>query len=138
MDLATFNTAGAESGSVMTVRNPITDAVLESPDGQPITITLAGSDSERFRKVQRANQNRRLKMQATRRGTLTSEEIEAEAIETLAACTIAWRGVVIEGEALECSAANARKAYKLLPWLREQVDAFVGDRSNFLKSSPST
>lgn len=138
MDLATLDMAAADTGAVMTVRHPISDAVLEGTDGQPITITLAGSDSERFRKVQRASANRRLKTQSSRRGQITSEEIEADALETLAACTIAWHGLVVDGEALECNAVNARKAYKRLPWLREQVDAFVGDRANFLKASPST
>lgn len=138
MDLATLDMANAESGAVMTVRHPVSDAVLEGTDGQAITITLAGSDSERFRKVQRASTNRRLKTQSSRRGQVTSEELEADSLETLAACTISWRGLVVDGEALECNAANARKAYKRLPWLKEQVDAFVGDRANFLKASPST
>jgi len=48
-------------------------------------------------------------------------------------CTLAWRGIVYEGEALECNPGNARRLYAALPWLREQVEAFIADRANFLK-----
>lgn len=137
MDLAELDTVSlAEAGAVMQVRHPVTDAPLATADGHALTLTLAGRDSERYRRLERAATNRRLK--SARRGTVTAEEIEAEALDMLVGCTLAWSGIVIDGQALDCTPENVRRAYTRLPWLREQADAFVADRGNFSKASQAT
>jgi len=135
VDLSTLDTvSAAEEGAVMELRHPATGAVLNQDDGSPVTITLAGSDSERYRKAERSNQNRRLKNSAGRRGlTVTSEELENDNLEVLAAATVAWAGIVLHGESLDCTVANARKVFKEIPWAREQAEQFVAERANFLK-----
>lgn len=123
--------AGEDQGAVMQVRNPQTGADLVTPDRVPITITLAGYDSAR---VQRAVQNRqemRLRALGGRWRPLRVREIDEDGLAYLAAATLAWTGIVMEGITLDCTLANARKAYAALPWLRRQVDEFVGDPSNF-------
>lgn len=136
LDLGSLDTrAASEEGAVMAVVHPVTGQPLTQEDGAAVTITLAGMDGDRFRKAQRAATDRRLK--SPRRANVTAEDIERDGIETLAACTLAWTGLVLDGETLDCTVPNARKAYQRLPWLREQVDAFIGDRANFLKVSPS-
>jgi hypothetical protein len=140
MDLESFATRSkAEEGAPMEVRNPVTQEPLLQDDGQPVTITLAGSDSDRFQRVQRHNLNRRLK-NSGRRGnvTLTAEELDAEKIETLVACTISWSGIQRRGAPIDCTPDNARSVYKDFPWVREQADEFVNDRVNFLKASSTT
>ena len=137
MDLTELDTSSAaDEGVEMAVRHPVTNAPLMMADGEtPITIRVAGMDSKIFRKAQRANQDRRMK--GARYRAPTADELDAEATELVAKCTLSWRGVMIDGAELQCSFANAKQLYTRLPWLREQVDLFMGDRANFLQT-PAT
>lgn len=65
---------------------------------------------------------------------MTAEEIEESALRQLSICTVSWKGVKLDGQELECNPDNAYMLYSRLPWLKEQVDEFVGDRANFLKA----
>lgn len=121
-----------------------------------IVISVLGSDSEAYRNLLRKQQNRRLEAAAKNRGmrkgsTVTAEALEEESLDLLIACTVGWETVekdakgadvsrpeieMDEGEWLPCTPENARRVYADpgLAWLREQVDAEIADRSNFLKS----
>lgn len=130
-DLAQFDvTAAANNGATLQLRHPATGKKLEDAEGAPITITLAGSDSDAYRKAQRQITNRRLAETKKRGGLkLTSEELEEEALDILVACTLAWSSnLVIDGEV----PSNARKIYQRLPWAKEQADEFIADRAAFL------
>jgi hypothetical protein len=136
MDLNQFDTVGAsDEGAVMELRHPVTGIALVQDDGTAVSIRLAGMDSGRFRKQQRANTDRRLR--GSRRG-VTGTEMDAEGLELLVAVTLGWTGIEIDGERPEANAVNVRKVYTKFPWIREQVDNFVGDRANFLKNSPES
>lgn len=130
-DLSQFDTvAAANQGATLHLRHPATGKKLEDAEGNPITITLAGSDSDLYRKAQRQITNRRLNETKKRGGLkMTSEELEEEALDILVACTLGWSSnLVIDGEV----PANARKIYQRLPWTKEQADDFVNERSHFL------
>jgi hypothetical protein len=132
MDLATLDTVkGAGEGAVMEVLHPGDGTVLKDDNGQPITITLMGADSEKAKKRQRMEINKRLKN--GRNSKITAEEMEENGVNLLALCTLSWSGIKLDGRLLECSTENAAMVYQRSPWLKEQVDTFVGDRSNFLK-----
>jgi len=111
--------------------------VVHPSTGEPlgIKITVAGIDSKKYRDAQRKLSNKRLK-QTFGRGvvnkTPTVEEFEAETIDILAKCTLSWEKVVWEGNDLPCTYENAKMIYGNLIWLRDQVDAFINDRANFL------
>jgi hypothetical protein len=132
MDLSKVDTtAAADSGADMQVRNPATGEPLVHDDGAPVTITLCGVDSQRYKKAEQSATDRRLQAQQPgRRAPLTAAGLESDRIELIVACTLGWNI-----ERPECNAVNARKAYRRLPWLFEQADQFVGDRSNFRKAS---
>lgn len=136
-DLSTLDTTkAAEEGATLEVRHPTTGIVLMNGEAKPVTLTLAGSDSDRAMKAERAALNRRFKANANRRGTsssMTAEELDSDTLDKLAACTLGWSGFVVEGSEVECTPANARQLYRQWPWLREQAQAFVDDRANFLK-----
>jgi hypothetical protein len=133
MDLATLDIVkSAGEGAVMEVVHPVEGTVLKDDNGQPITITLMGADSEKAKKRQRAEVNKRLK--SGRNNKITAEELEENGVNLLALCTLSWSGIKLDGQLLECTAENAAMLYQRTPWLREQVDAFVGDRGNFLKA----
>ncbi len=128
-----------EDGVPMEVVHPETGQVLRDADGKALTITVLGEDSEVYQAHERQSTNRRLKQaQRGRRGGMTAEQIQAETLELVVACTVGWSGIVYEGAALPFSATNARKLYTALPWLRRQVEQFMGDAGNFFGSSKTS
>lgn len=134
-NLSSLDTASvAERGAVMTVLHPTTGVALAQSDGSPVTLILSGEDSERFRRADRANRNKRLaRQQQGRQIRVSTEELDAESLGLLVAVTLGWSGVALDGDTdLVFSAENATKLYTSFPWLREQANAFVVDRANFL------
>ena len=126
MDLTQFDIVSpANEGVWMTLEHPVTGEPLD------VKIKLAGVDSDYYKKELRKQQNRKFKKGFRK---MSAEELEADTIELLVACTLDWEGVELEGQALECNAENARKIYKRFPWIKEQVDNFINDRANFLKN----
>ena len=137
MDLLTLDTRDvANQGAVMEVENPATGEKLRAAGGELVTITLLGLDSDKLKKRQNELTNDILK-KGFRPKRVTAEKNEDERLSTLALATVDWQNVEAGGEKLQCTPDNARSLYKKLPWLAEQVDAFIGDRANFLKA-PST
>lgn len=123
--------------SRMIVVHPVSRQPLRDKDGNEAHIELFSGDSEHARKHQRTVTRRRLAMRG--RGKLSAEELEAEAIELLAALTTGWVLLDFDGNAIDVaySQDNARELYgdPGMSWLREQVDEFVADRGNFSKAS---
>lgn len=136
MDFKTLDlTPSAEKGSAMVVRHPVTDEDLTDAKGKPVTITLLGNHSREFR--QKVDEMSRRQNKRRNSDNLTLAEAERRAAELLAAVTVSWSGVEWEGQKLECNRENAEMLYRELPWVRTQVDEFVGDVGNFFKT-PST
>lgn len=132
MDIATLNTAeAAEEGQWLELVHPTTYQPLD------IRIKLLGTDSKVWRKHEREVQNKRLQRFQKRgaKARLTMEEAEAEALDGLAKVTQEWQGMKESGKDVPCTRENARRIYQDYPWIREQVDEFVGDRGNFLPPS---
>lgn len=124
VDLASLDTvAAAEQGAVFRPEHPVTG------DPLGIEITLAGADSAIFRRAQNALLDRRM---AGRKKKLSSEEIQAESSGLLAACTLSWKGMVVDGQEVPCGRDAAGALYLRFPWLREQADAFISERRNYL------
>jgi hypothetical protein len=131
LDLATFDTkTKAEQGETLVLRHPETFEPMKEEDGAEIWIRLAGPESTYYQTASRASTNRRLQRRQFR---ATADELEHERIELLAACTLAWSGIVVHGERLGCSTETAKRLYREFRWLREQVDAFIEDRGNFFQ-----
>jgi len=121
----------AEGSAWMTVVHPVTN---EETDAK---IHLAGADSEAFRKVERRIKNSRfskLLKGNKNKPNITAEELEENSLDLLVAVTLGWENVLSNGQPLEFNEANVRTLYEDCAWLREQVDEFIGDRTNFLSS----
>lgn len=128
MDFANLDTrAGANAGFEVQLRHPASDEPLD------IHITVHGQDSTHYEKAQaeRARKWQRM-LGRSRDRQLSPDELKKGAIELMAAVTVQWRGVVLDGEALECTPENAAKVYGRFPWVMEQLDAAVHERANFL------
>ncbi len=131
MDLNDFNlTEKAEQGADLYLEHPGTGEALES-DGKKWAIRLAGTDSKQYRNKSRALQNKRLnKVAKGRKADFGGTDLES--CELLASCTLGWSGLVKDGQPLEFSYDAAVDLYMTQLWIREQVDVFVGERTNFL------
>lgn len=118
--------------SILTLIHPGgSGAPLLRSDGSPMTITLTGRDGPAYRQVLAEFQ---AKMGQLRR-MATPQELLEHAIKSLAACTVAWTIQDERGHDLPCSPEYAAQIYAQEHWLREQVDAFVGDRANFTRTA---
>lgn len=123
-------------------REDTTDVnVVDPTDLTPtgIVVKVYGADSEKARAVETAQRNRRLRVIQATGGArrMKAEEYDKEGLDLLVECTAGWSGVVENGEPLEFNSANVRSVYERHPWLREQVDKAVADRSLFFKKQPS-
>ncbi len=117
--------ARADEGAELHVLHPATGEDLG------IVIRLAGTDSAAYRRALSAAANRR--PQAGRKKA-TLEELQAENIEIMAACTLDWSGVSLDGQSmLPFTRKDAVTLYTRFPWIREQADAFMAERAHYLQ-----
>jgi hypothetical protein len=129
MDFAAYDLEeNSEKGAVMEIMNPIAGTPFLDDKGKPITITLAGQDSERFMNAQRKQTQNMI----DRRGKIKKDLSPIEnTAQILAACTVSWHGIDWEGKALPCNYANALMLYREKHFIREQADTFVSERENY-------
>lgn len=116
------------------LRHPITDDIIKDKDGNPAWIELYPKESAIGRRVERKIIDNRLKSKSK---NVTTASIEESAVEMLCALTKGWYLVKGDGTPAEyeCDEETKRKFYSddSLRWIRDQVDAFVLDLSNFFK-----
>ncbi len=110
--------------------------ILDPVSGEKlnIEITVASPDSEVYRKASMRVQNEQLQFAMKNRGKTTAERLAENSLEILVGATIGWKGIAEKGTPLPCTPDNVRRVYKMLPFIREQVDEFLGDRRNFLSN----
>lgn len=144
LDLSQLDTSkSADAGVAVEILHPVTRVPLG------VRILVFGTDSEIYRSHLRRRQNRTMERAKRGRGqAVTAEELENESTDLLVACTKGWESDVVENDEKKTVAAIPFGAEGLLPstpenvrriyahpgfrWLREQVDAEIGDRANFL------
>lgn len=149
LDIASLDTVEAsDKGARIELKHPTTG------DPLGVFITVLGKHSHTFRDIVRDRINKRVREEANaaRRGkpaTLKTAEVqEAEGVELLAACTTGWDTeskvegepgkvtssptMTFRGEQLPFNMANAIRVYSEILWVREQVDAAIGDLENFI------
>ena len=101
---------------------------IYGPDGKKtkLEILVMGKDSDVYR--QDAREARRAVLNAMADGTIEELDEDARDIETLVKLSIDWRGTDQDFTREEC-----RKLYREAPNVRDQIDAFIGNRANFIK-----
>lgn len=127
----------ADAGTVVHLEHPGTGDPLYDEKQNPITITVLGSDSEKVRKLVRQQADKRFERMRRQKEGVTSAAIESDAVARMVAATVAWQGVKLDGQVLECNEQNARKLYgdPRFPWIAEQVEKAIEDRQRFFKSA---
>jgi len=133
LGLEQFDTSSSEEGIDMPVLRPDNGEPLLQDDGKtPVTVCVAGTDSDRYRKAELANRTRYIRK---RDKTFRAEDIETNEMNILVGITVSWSGIVVDGETLDCTPDNIRKVYTRFKFIRDQVNAFAGERANFLPAS---
>ncbi|MBP1856852.1 hypothetical protein [Rhizobium herbae] len=115
--------ADADRGAELELRHPVTGA----PTG--IKLTLAGPDSLTQRRA-RLTMADSLSELARADGTVGAEDRERASVASLASCILRWE-ITEDGQSLPLSQATAVRLLSAA-WAREQVDAFAGNRANFV------
>jgi len=119
-----------DEGAPMTLVHPVTGDDLLNDDEKPMKIYLVGSDSPEFRVVQS-----RIDAKYRSRKPPSFGQKQSHAIELLVACTKRFENLQVEGEIVSFTDDTAKILYKTFPWIKDQVDEFVGERANHLGNS---
>jgi hypothetical protein len=132
MDLANIESAyNPNDGFAVELSGP-DEAPLINEDGSRMTITVLGADSDAAVKARNANVNRHLAKGA--RAKITAESNLADGASFLAKLTVGWN-ITMGGSKPTFGQDEAQKLYlnPRLAFIREQVDAAIAERTNFLK-----
>lgn len=132
-------TQGQDEGTVVHIEDVLGKPMYygeetpENPNGKPVTITVAGTYSRRYRRIE--DQIRRRPMKARK---ITGEKFYDEMIEKVVGCTIAWEGFAMGAQPVLLNDHNAEKLYKNFPWVLDQVvEAMAESERFFAKDSTS-
>ncbi len=120
----------ANAGTGIDLHHPITGRRLK------IKIYVLGRDSDKFKAIQAAQAQARLAKASKggfRASNVDPKEHEEDGISLLAACTLGWDNLVLNGREVPFSESNAEVIYAKHPWIKEQVDVAIADRALFTK-----
>ena len=111
--------------------HPVTKQVLRDESGEPIWVAVYGIDSERHRAARRTVQDRRLNGEK-----LNAIGLEEEELDLLVADTERFSpNFIYEGQPVQSTPQEIRRMYKMLPWLRRQVDEAIAEQHRFINPS---
>ena len=145
IDIGDIDTVkGSNEGFDVELYHPGTNADIG------IIITVLGKDSDEFQKITRQQNKKRMDRMSKngfRSGKVappSQDEIDSDNLDMLAGCTTGWKVIdddgvelgtmLLDGDEVPFSTENAKKVYKRFPWIKEQIDTAIGDRSNFIKA----
>lgn len=114
---------------------------LVNDQGVEMVLEVVSSTSSIVKKFDRASQDRKItEAQRSRAGSIAfnAESLEQEIIDRLTAHVVGCQGIQLGGHDVVYSPENIKELFVKLPWLREYVQAFVGDQANFFVTSSAS
>lgn len=128
MDLAKLDlTKASNEGAWYTLKHPATGEELSG------RIKIIGKDSTKFTQLSEEFKRKALEdMKSTKTMAQRMESAQEQSDAILVACTIDWDGMMLDGQDLAFSESNVKMIYARFPWIKEQIDTAIADRSNFL------
>lgn len=126
--------AREDEGLVVHVHGPDGGPLYFGGD-KPVTVTVAGTYSARYRRAEEAVATRRLK---ARRASLDAAGLRRDALEVQAACVLAWSGFFRDGKPIDCTKDNVIAALKAAPWLQTQIETAMEDHAGFFQGSSTS
>lgn len=124
-----INGNNADKGVQLEIEHPLTGEVMKDEKGKPFTITLLGTDSKVYRNMQRDLQNSNLQKRMKGKSVELIPTDDA-ACEALASLVVGWY-IVKGGKPLDMTFDNAVELFMTVPSIRDAVDVFIANRSNF-------
>lgn len=127
-----LDTLSLKDTIALQLRHPVTDELLFADDAKtkPVEIELHGTSSKEYRNAITAMQNRALKRGKKQ---ATAEVMKEESIELLVACSVKINNLSYAGKPVaDDTAFRALYGDAKFSWLKDQVDAGLGDTANFL------
>lgn len=101
---------------------------------KPYFIRLLGSDSDTYRRSSDKTIEKYLNTkEKDREKGHDANELRLKTVKLLAKCTTECY-MLEGGKEISCNRDEMTRLYMKLPWLREQAEAFITDRSNFTAS----
>ena len=116
------------------LRHPVSEELLFADEAKtkPVEIELHGTSSKEYRNAITAMQNRALKRGKKQ---ASAEVMKEEGIELLVACSAKAKNFSYGGKPVgDDEAFRTLYGDAKFSWLKEQVDAGLGDVSNFLQA----
>jgi hypothetical protein len=128
MDLAKLDlTKASNEGAWYTLKHPATGEELSGK------IKIIGKDSTKFTQLSEEFKRKALEdMKSAKTMAQRMESAQEQSDAILAACTIDWEGMMLDGKDLPFTEANVKMIYTRFSWIKEQIDTAIADRSNFL------
>jgi len=122
--------------TTVTLYHPATRKPLLNADKSPMTVTVHGPYSERYKSVIRDQQQRRMTdMTRGDVGSMTPEEVDAFTQELLMRCVEDW-DLTLEGdEKLPFTPEAVKSVMEEFPWVNDQVNTAMGNVAGFLEPS---
>lgn len=129
---------------VMTIkdpRDPTGIRPLMDGEDKPMTISMIGMDSPKMREASRRFQGERILDKTVANivnvsdAVVSLKEAERRNVELIATAVVNWSGLGIGEESSPCTFENVVHVLTELPWLFNQVNIFLDNRSNFIKAS---
>lgn len=136
MDLSTLKVS--TDTSELELVSPVSPfGPLLNDAGLPMTIIVAGADSDRVRTYERKVLDRRIHGAKQSRGRfmLSAKDVEEETKKRIATTIVGFRNVQVGDSDLVYSEQAALELISNYPWIGDQVDQFGNDLVNFTKAS---
>ena len=131
MDLSNLDVvACANEGSILELLHPVDGTVLTDEKGKKpkaFFIRLLGDDSDKFRSGVRRAFEKNEKSKKT-----DIDKMLRQSAELLAKCTIDCY-FIENKKPVDCTAQEMTRIYLKYPWISEQANEHMKDRSNFTK-----
>lgn len=118
--------------------HPVTEEPLMNPDGTPMSVTVYGSYSSVYQKIQDELSDERIaksfsigKSKEVVKTLPKTSEIREQSVDALAKSTIEWN-LTMNKKPIEFSLEAARQLYTDFPFIRAQVEEKATDFEAFL------
>jgi hypothetical protein len=132
-DFSTRDTAVAMSkGIPVGLMDPAAPSEpLRDDDGNQPTIVILGGDAPKVREATHKTLDDYFERVRKGKAEGRSKKDEQDTINRLAAATVSWSHIALDGKELPCTEANARTFYTRFFWVAEQLQRVIDDRAAF-------
>lgn len=135
MDISTLDTVSEDDGTLVHLKS-VTGDLLYDGEGEsrtPVTIRVAGTYSERYRKAQKRLKERNIRA-ARRNEDFDVDTLDAGSLELEVAAIIEWT-FTSGGQPFPITATNWKALISRQPQWQEQVATAMTDHARFFTTS---